>query len=130
MSRMREGQSAIEFVVMMALALCVGAVFLFAALESLTRSAQRERTAALNDVGYAIQDEVVLAASVQDGYSRTLTVPLLAGRFAYSIASDADAVTLSSGDVTITYPIPHVAGSFAKGANVLRKRGTIAVTQP
>lgn len=130
MSRTPRGQAALEFIMMMALALSVGALFLFVALESITRTAQRERTAALDDVGYMLQDEVVLATTVQDGYSRTITVPQLAGRFTYAVSSAPNAVTLSSGDVTITYPIPNVTGGFAKGTNTLRKRGTVEVVQP
>ena len=129
MSPKRKGQMAIEFIMMMAAAIIVGSLFLYSAYGLLADRTEEERITALNDLGYAIQDELILAQTVSDGYERTFTVPTLAGRFTYALTSLPGAVTLQSGRTTITYPTPAFTGVIAKGANTIAKDGAITVTQ-
>jgi hypothetical protein len=125
---MRHGQLAIEFVIMMGIAVIIGVLFLASANELFGRVSEEQRIESLNDVGYTIQDEVILALTVEDGYMRSFTIPQTADRFAYTINSTATGVTLTSGPVTITYPIPPVTGQFHKGINTIEKSGTVTVT--
>ena len=118
---MRRAQLAIEFVIIVAMAFIIGALFLTSAADIFQRMSDRQRVAALNDVGYRIQDEVILATVVQDGYERTFTVPAKADRFTYGIDSQATRITLTSGTVAISYGIPEIDGAVAKGTNTITK---------
>ncbi len=121
-------QIAVEFTIMAALAVVVGTVFLSIATASLKESAERERTEAMNDIAYTIQDELILATQAEDGYERTFTVPGRAGRFTYSLTSLEDAVLLESGTVRITYPLPNTTGTITKGENTVRKNGGVTIS--
>lgn len=124
-----KGQFAMEFIMMLAMAILIGMTFLVAAAGVLTDRSEEQRIAALNDVGYALQDEVILATTVSDGYRRTVVVPEQADRFTYTLSAGQTWVTLSSGSTTITYQLPPVTGAFQKGENTIAKDGTVTVSQ-
>ena len=88
---------------------------------------EEQRILALNDVGYMIQDEIILATLVEDGYTRTILVPERADRFSYEVSSTPVSVVLTSGKVTMTYLIPNITGSVSKGHNTITKTGTVTV---
>jgi hypothetical protein len=126
---MRRAQIAIEFIIIMAMAIIIGMLFLASAADLFTRESEKQRITALNDVGYRIQDELILATTVTDGYERTFTVPSRADRFTYTVVSDAEAITLHSGSVIITYSLPAYTGSVQKGSNTITKiNGTVSVS--
>jgi len=118
---MRDGQTALEFVIAIAVALIFGALFLAVANALLSGSAEQERYAALNRIGYTLQDELILASYVSDGYIRRFDMPERAGRFTYTLTSSTNAVTLRSGSTVITYPLPNATGTFSMGVNEIRK---------
>jgi hypothetical protein len=124
---MRRGQTTIEFVVMVSFAMVIGVVFLASAWGLFIDTSERERLAAVNDIGYAIQDEMILAATVTEGYARAIVIPEKAGRFTYALSNTPDSVTISSGRTTITYPIPNVTGTFVKGRNIVTNDGKLRV---
>lgn len=125
----RKAQLAVEFIILVAMALIIGALFLASAIELFASASDRQRVAALNDVGYRIQDEIILALEVTSGYERTLTLPGLADRFTYEIDSQPTRVTLTSGSVAISYSHPEITGAFAKGENTItRNNGEVVIT--
>lgn len=124
------GQVVIEFLIITGIAMIVGMLYLALSANLMMTKSEEQRIAALNDIGYMIQDEIILATTVQDGYSRTFTIPEKASRFTYEVAlTSPTTVTLQSGSVTANYRIPEVdAGStLAKGENTITKRGAVEV---
>ncbi len=112
---------------LLAIAVLVGLIYLASAGSLMSDVSETQRISALNDVGYMVQDEVLLAESVSDGYARSFSIPATADRFTYAITSDNTSLTLTSGTTTITYPLPPVNGNFQKGQNIIVKNGTITV---
>ncbi len=121
------GQIVIEFLSFVAIAIIVAMLYLGVSGHLLRDTSEQQRLAALNDIGFRVQDEVILATSVADGYSRRFTIPDSADRFPYEITNDVDTVTLTSAGVAISYLIPDVSGTFQKGMNTIVKDGTIEV---
>lgn len=116
-----------EFVIMMAFAIIISMLFLASAAGLLVDTSEEQRLIEMDAIGYMIQDEVILAATVSDGYERTFEVPHEAGRFSYEIANDATTITLSSGSTTRTYDIPTMTGVFIKGKNKISNSEGIKV---
>lgn len=112
----------------------VGIGFVFAALlllivnQLVSEKADEERRHQINNLGYFIQDELLLAESVHDGYERTFTVPQTLGKFPYTINSTTTSITIMSGKMTTTFTIPTITGSIQKGANTINKDGSITIT--
>lgn len=115
------GQITIEFVFVIATVIAISITYLWVANQSLADSSERVRLAALNDIGYTLQDEIILATTVEDGYERAILVPEKAGAFTYDLTPVENAVILKSGPQTITYDLPNATGTFSKGTVVIRK---------
>ena len=124
---MARGQFLLEFFILLAIAVLVGIIYLVSATSLFGAVSEDQRISSLDDIGYMVQDEVLLAESVDDGYSRSFVIPSSADRFAYVLSSDATSITLTSGARTITYPLPPVGGTFQKGKNIIAKNGNITV---
>ena len=124
---MARGQFIMEFMILLAVAILLGATYLVFTNELFSSTSEHQRLVALDDIGYMIQDEIMLAESVEDGYERTITISQLADRFAYSLTNTETALTLSSGTLSVTYTLPAITGQLQKGRNVLQKRGNITV---
>jgi len=122
------GQIAVEFIIMFAFAAIIGLLFLLSAYSLLAGVNEDQRRTAIDEVGYAIQDEIILATTVQDGYHRTFLVPERADRFVYTLASTSTAVTLTSGTIIITYEHPEITGQIEKGRNTIEKDGPVTVS--
>lgn len=128
----RSGQVVLEFVFMVAFAMLIGAVTMVVAFDLMSEASERQRYAAIQDAGYAIQDELILAATVDDGYRRIIDVPDRADRFQYTLTTDADGAGLSvrSGQYALTFDIPPIMGEVHDGATFLiRKSGTVIVVE-
>jgi len=111
-----------EFLFMLGFAIVLGMVYLAVANDLLVQKNDEQRVIALNDLGYMVQDEIITATTVDDGYIRTFIMPQAAGRFLYAVKNQTDtSITLNSGAATITYDLPFHAGSFTKGNNTIRK---------
>lgn len=122
----------VEFIVMLAFALLFGSLTLAVAFNLLADTSERQRLAALNDVGYLVQDELILAATVDDGYQRIITIPSNANRFAYNLSTDADgeSISIASAQTMLTFDIPRIDGELHNGANFrITKNGTVIVVE-
>lgn len=122
-----KGQIALEFIIMVTAATIAGMLILSASSAIFTHRSEEQRIAALNDIGYMIQDEAILATTVTGGYRREIAIPEKADRFTYTISSENTSVTLRSAGTVITYPIPAVDGAFRKGTNIITQNGSVAV---
>jgi hypothetical protein len=126
---MKKGQLVMEFMMMLALAVIVGVLYLAITNELLMGASEHQRIAALDDLGYRVQDEAILAASVENGYERNITLPDRVDRFEYNISCDSTMLALTSGAVTRDYPLPVINGTLQKGVNTITKNGQVRVTQ-
>lgn len=129
MAHAARGQIAIEFIIMFGFAAIIGLLFLLSANTLFAGINEDQRRTAIDEVGYAIQDEIILATTVQDGYQRTILVPERADRFTYTLTSTATAVRIASGTTIITYTHPPIIGQIQKGRNLIAKDGNVTVTQ-
>jgi hypothetical protein len=124
---MARGQFMMEFMILLSVGVLLGMTYIAVTSELFASTSERQRVTALNEVGYMVQDELMLAESVEDGYQRNFTIPSMADRFAYSMTNTATSLTLSSGSSSITYPLPRVSGTLQTGRNIILRNGNISV---
>ncbi len=126
---MRRAQYALEFVIMVSFGLIIGLIFMSVLAASLYDSSEEQRRSSLNDIGYHIQDELILASMVEDGYKRNISLPQKADRFTYTITSTPYGVTLGSGNQKLFFPTPEFSGGFSKGnIRITKEEGVITVS--
>lgn len=124
----KKAQVAIEFMLIIGLAMVVVVAFI-GVLYYLSYNYSEERNInRLRDLGYSLQNELILASEVEYGYERTLTIPDKIGGTGYSISQTTADLVLRYKQTELVFPIPQVINSFSKGCNTVTKDITGNVT--
>jgi hypothetical protein len=82
---LRKSQIATEFMLMVGLAMVVVFAFLAVSYSLIIDYSEQKNQNKLMDFGYSIQNELILAAEVEPGYERVITLPEKIGGMAYSM---------------------------------------------
>ncbi|MBR9703293.1 hypothetical protein GOV10_04605 [Candidatus Woesearchaeota archaeon] len=122
---MKYGQAALEFSVMIGFSLILMIVLLVIVNALFSDSVEEERRQAMLSLGYALQDELIIASTVQPGYEHDFVVPEKLGRFTYTLSSTTTAFSLKSSKQTITFHTPETFGTFNKGHNTIKNDGAV-----
>jgi len=113
-----KSQVALEFIMMVSMAM-VTVVMMLWLLYTLSHNYSEEKNInRLKDLGYSLQNELILAAEVEPGYERNITIPDKVGTAAYSIDIKSNG---NYSDIVITYrgsdflfTIPDVSGEISE----------------
>jgi|GEM_PF-950201 len=135
----RKSQVAVEFMLMTSLAMVV-LVVMIGVLYYIFRDYSEEKNMnRLMNLGYSLQDELILASQVESGYERNLTIPEMVGSAEYSINqthnpnSTPDDLFIIYKGTHLLFPIPaNITGNLTKGSNTITKtdQNTIIITHP
>jgi uncharacterized protein (UPF0333 family) len=121
---MLRGQIAVEFSFMVMLAIIFFVVALVIIGFYIEKSASERGIAALQDEGARVQQELLIAAAVEDGYQRNVTLPATLDGLQYIVSNTPTTLTFTLYDGTIyNKEIPQTGGTILKGQNRLRKIG-------
>lgn len=126
---MKQGQAALEFSVMIGFSILMMLVLFIVVNALFADNVEDERRQAMLALGYGLQDELIIASTVQPGYEHDLLVPEKLGHFLYAINATNTSFTLSSAKQKITFHTPETTGAFAKGPNMISNDGaTIGIS--
>lgn len=123
---MRKGQIAFEFIMMLGMGMILMILFI-AVLNIIIREKNDEMQEALfMDLGEAVQNEVLIADVVADGYTRAFTVPPAEmnhsyEQLTYTISNTNDTITITHQEKTYEFPIPITEGNIRIGENLIQK---------
>ena len=129
----RRAQVTIEFSFMVMLAFIFFAIALVVIGFYIQKTSHEQGIALLQDEAARLQQELLLASSVEDGYERNISIPLNLNGLQYSISNTNNMLTLSLADgTTYNKEIPPVVGTFWQpGINTICKtNGTIQLNIP
>jgi hypothetical protein len=133
-AKKRDGQIAIEFLLLMGVAFAVIIVFLIVAMSLFQNTTETKTYSSVDDLGKALQQEFLLAAQLEDGYTREINLPLTLNGLTYNITlgnySGMDSyVSIAYKDKEVYYAIPLTTGNLVLGDNLLEKiNGTLMIT--
>jgi len=125
---MMRGQSAFEFTVLMAFGMILMITLILIGTSYSKDAVETQREQALLRLGYTLQDELILATTVQEGYEHDIDLPATIGRFYYLIDLTETNIFLSSGAQSYNFRIPETTGTFVKGTNTIHYDGTLYIT--
>ena len=126
-NHMKKAQVTIEFVSMVIISLVV-CLFILGLLSSWHRDSSNEyRQSRIRLLGYEIQEELILASEVHEGYNRTFVIPEKILNYNYTINNTFNRLILSSHDEEFYFPIPLVQGNLSKGENNILNKGGVVV---
>jgi len=121
------GQSAFEFTILIAFGMILLIILILIGTIYSKDAVETQRMHALLTLGYTIQDELILATTVQEGYEHDFDLPASIGRFSYVIETAETQITLRSGAQAYDFRIPNTTGTFVKGLNIIRYDGTLSI---
>lgn len=130
MIRNRKAQVATEFMLIVGLALVVVIMFSGLIYYLSFRYSEDQNIKRLQDLGYSLQSELILASEVEPGYERTIIIPDDVGGADYSISQTSADLVIRYKETELLFPIPKVTGSLSKGTNTITKpdENTVLIT--
>ncbi|KYK27146.1 hypothetical protein AYK26_00435 [Euryarchaeota archaeon SM23-78] len=121
MSIRKKAQVAIEFVMVGSLAMIVILVFA-GVLYSLSYDySEQKRINRFKDLGYSLQNELILASEVEPGYERVVYIPNKIEGADFSITQSSTDIVITYKEAQLLFRIPEVSGSLQKGINTISK---------
>lgn len=118
-------QISAEFYVFLGLAFLVAIAFELASLEQLNDFRAQKESDSVKDIALKLQKEVLIAATVEDGYVRIFEVPDKLENIDYSLTVQNYTVNVQSKNGFYIVGIPRAIGNFTKGTNKINKTGGV-----
>ncbi len=130
--KMRRGQSAVEFMALVAAASLLLIGFLVILQEQIGEKKFEATGLAVKEVAVSVQDEINLASEAREGYQREFSIPNTINGFEYEINITEEQVYIRTvdGNHALAFPVGAVTGDVVKGENSIRKvNGEILLNQ-
>jgi|SRR3989344_1656741 len=122
---MASAQISAEFFILLGLGLIIAIAFEIASLSQLKEFRMEKEGAAVRDLALKLQKEILIAASVEDGYVRLFEIPKETDTYNYSIATANNTIIVQSKNGFYLVAIPYIVGNLSKGVNIINKTGGI-----
>ena len=116
-----KAQISAEFFIFLGLAFLVAIAFEIASLEQLSDFRLRKENDIAKDLALSIQKELILAATVEDGYVRTFKLPDQVESINYSIQMQNSTLAVQTKNSYYLVGIPNSIGNLTKGTNQIKK---------
>lgn len=120
-----KAQISAEFFILLGLAFLIAIAFELASLEQLNDFRIQKENEAVKDLGLKLQQELLVAATVEDGYVRIFEIPEKLGIINYTLTTLNQTITVKSKNSLYIVSIPKVIGNASKGTNMINKTGGV-----
>ena len=131
---MKKSQVATEFMLMVSLALVI-VMMMIGVLNYLIYDYSEEKNIKrLTDLGYSLQNEFILAAQVEPGYERNITLPpdIEGTNYSVNITRNRIVLTYRASDpkkkIDLVFSIPEVTGTIDKPGSYMIMTTEHAIT--
>jgi len=125
----KRGQVAIEYLLLIGVGLAIVSVGIYIIGFHLESQMTEKTRVVITDFGLGIQNELILASQVQEGYIRTLNLPDNLDGVNYNIINTNLSLTINYSRGTVTMLTPLTNGTFIKGENTIKStEGVLQIT--
>lgn len=114
-------QIGMEFFIFIGLAFLIAIAFEIAALSQLNEFSKQKEGEAVKDLALKLQKELLIAATVEDGYIRQFSAPDTLNRVNYTLTVQNSTISVQTENSFYIVRIPSVVGNVTKGANKINK---------
>ena len=118
-------QVSSEFFIFVGLAFLIAIAFALASLDQLQDFRIEKENEAVEDLSLKLQKEMLIAASVEDGYLRVFEIPDKLDSIDYFLTVQNNTVIVQSKHSFYVSPIPKATGNLTKGTNKINKTGGV-----
>ena len=118
-----KSQSSMEFFTLIGLAFLAVIIFVGVSANEVREFRDAKEFLLIKDLALKLQKEVGIAASVEDGYERSFTLPeKLEATVDYFITGTNNSITINSSKTVFSVRVPIIYGkNFTKGSNRVEK---------
>ena len=121
-----KAQVSAEFFVFLGLAFLIAIAFEIASLDQLNDFRLQKENEAVKDLALKLQQELLVASTVEDGYVRIFVIPDNLEGINYSLTTLYNStITVKSKNSLYIVSIPKVVGNASKGTNTINKTGGV-----
>ena len=121
-----KAQVSAEFFVFLGLAFLIAIAFEIASLDQLNDFRLQKENEAVKDLALKLQQELLVASTVEDGYVRIFAIPDNLEGINYSLTTLYNStITVKSKNSLYIVSIPKVVGNASKGTNTINKTGGV-----
>jgi len=121
-----KAQISMEFFIFVGLAFLIAIAFELVSLDQLNDFRIQKEEEAVKDLALKLQKEMLIAASVEDGYVRVFEVPnKLDTTINYTLTTQNSTITIQSKNALYIVSIPRTAGNISKGFITINKTGGV-----
>ena len=127
-----KAQSAIELMILVGTVMIIFISFLFIFQSNLSQKTIENKNKEAFELVTTIKNEIDIAASTTDGYSRTFRIPEKIFGQDYNISVQEKIIYFQTSDkkIALSLPTQNVTGLLQKGNNLIRKvNGEILLNQ-
>lgn len=124
---MKKAQIANEFMISIGIAFMILVSFMAIIADEFRYINIDKEYQVVHDFGASLQNEILLASEVRDGYNRQIVLPEKISGYEYSISITGNVLRVKSISHSIehVYFIPQIIGGFNHGTNLIRKDGGV-----
>lgn len=115
----RKAQIVFEFIMFTMLAVFLVLVLIGLAFRISSTIVDDQGLRELNDLAESIQEELILAWQVSEGYHRTIFIPSRLQRGEYTFSNSPVLLLFNYNDISLSLSIPLVNGTLQKGYNTI-----------
>ena len=120
-----KSQVSSEFFIFVGLAFLISIAFALASLDQLQDFRLEKESEAVKDIALKLQKELLIAASVEDGYFRIFELPDKVDNINYSLTTLNSTIAVLSKNSIYIVSIPNSVGNATKGTNKINKTGGV-----
>ena len=127
-----KAQSSIEFFILIGAVLFFFMIILLAVQTSIADDIKQKKNIAIKEIALNLQDEVSLASSSTDGYSRTFSLPtdIQTDDYLINITGNLIFIRTTDGKHALALPVLNITGQPKKGDNIIKKlSGSVLLNQ-
>jgi uncharacterized protein (UPF0333 family) len=125
----KKSQIAMEFMLMISLAIVVLIMMMGVLFFLFNNYSEEKNINKLTDLGYSLQSEFILAAEVETGYERSITLMPDIGGANYSIRISNKEIMIKYRNTDFLFMIPQVSGTITtKGTFTIKKTDADTIT--
>ena len=120
-----KAQVSAEFFIFVGMAFIIAIAFSMSSIGHLNYFRLQNEDSAVKDLALKLQKEVLLAASVEDGYRRAFSITDKLDNINYTLTTQNSTITVQSANSIFTVTIPNSIGNVTKGTNTINKTGGV-----
>lgn len=125
MNKEKKSQVAMEFVFLVGVAFMAVLIFTVVGYDKLKEISDEKEFVLVKDLAFKVQNEINLAANVDDGYKREFEIPQKLDYIDYNVTINNNILIVESKNHEYVLLIPTVRGNITKGDNVICKNNLL-----